>query len=122
MAENKQKKKKKVVDPNAVAHIKSTFNNCIVSVTDEKGNVIATSTTGEVGFKGSKKGTPYAAQLASEKAARKAVEVASLKSVDVFVKGPGAGRETAIRALQCVGLNILNIIEFGFIINNTSLV
>jgi small subunit ribosomal protein S11 len=88
-----------------VVHIKSTFNNTIVTVSDLKGNVISYSSAGASGFKGSKKSTPFAAQVAAENAAKLAMEH-GLKVVMVFVKGPGAGREAAIRALQVVGLNI----------------
>ncbi len=87
------------------AHIQTTFNNTIVSITDQSGNVVSWSSAGSLGFKGSRKGTPFAAQMASEAAAKKAMEM-GLKQVDVYVKGPGAGRETAIRALQAVGLEI----------------
>ncbi|MBI3593295.1 MAG: 30S ribosomal protein S11 [Nitrospirae bacterium] len=87
------------------AHIQTTFNNTIITITDTTGNVIAWSSAGSLGFKGSRKGTPFAAQIASETAAKKAMEM-GLKHVDVFVKGPGAGRETAIRALQAAGLEI----------------
>lgn len=87
------------------AHIQTTFNNTIISITDQTGNVIAWSSAGSLGFKGSRKGTPFAAQIASEAAAKKAMEM-GLKHVDVYVKGPGAGRETAIRALQAAGLEI----------------
>ena len=87
------------------AHIKSTFNNTIVSITDPSGAVIAWASAGQVGFKGSRKSTPFAAQLAAENAARKAQEH-GVKKVDVFVKGPGSGRETAIRSLQAAGLEV----------------
>jgi small subunit ribosomal protein S11 len=87
------------------AYIKSTFNNTIVSITDPSGAVIAWSSSGQVGFKGSRKSTPFAAQMAAEAAARKAQEH-GLKKVDVFVKGPGSGRETAIRSLQAAGLEV----------------
>ena len=90
------------------AHIKSTFNNTIVSITDSTGAVISWSSSGDVGFKGSRKSTPYAAQMAAEAAARKAQEH-GLKKVDVFVKGPGSGRETAIRSLQAAGLEVGSI-------------
>ncbi len=90
------------------AHIKSTFNNTIVSITDPTGAVISWSSSGDVGFKGSRKSTPFAAQLAAEAAARKAQEH-GLKKVDVFVKGPGSGRETAIRSLQAAGLEVGSI-------------
>ena len=88
-----------------VVHIKSSFNNTIVSITDTEGNVISWASSGGVGFKGSRKSTPFAAQLAAENAARKAQEH-GVKKVDVFVKGPGSGRETAIRSLQAAGLEV----------------
>ena len=87
------------------AHIKSTFNNTIISITDPSGAVISWSSAGQVGFKGSRKSTPFAAQMAAEAAARRAQEH-GLKKVDVFVKGPGSGRETAIRSLQAAGLEV----------------
>ena len=92
------------------AHIKSTFNNTIVSITDTTGAVISWASSGEVGFKGSRKSTPYAAQLAAEAAARRAQEH-GMKKVDVFVKGPGSGRETAIRSLQAAGLEVGSITD-----------
>ena len=88
-----------------VAHIKSSFNNTIVSITDPLGNVISWASAGQVGFKGSRKSTPFAAQMAAEAAARRAQEH-GMRKVDVFVKGPGSGRETAIRSLQAVGLEV----------------
>ena len=91
-----------------VAHIRSTFNNTIVTITDMQGNAIAWGTAGEMGFKGSKKSTPYAAQTAAEHAARIAVEN-GMKTVEVLVRGPGAGRESAIRALATAGLEITMI-------------
>src|ERR687892_1518384 len=87
------------------AHIKSTFNNTIVSITDPGGAVIAWASSGQVGFKGSRKSTPFAAQMAAEAAGRRAQEH-GMKKIDVFVKGPGSGRETAIRSLQAVGLEV----------------
>ena len=90
------------------AHIKSTFNNTIVSITDPTGAVIAWASAGHVGFKGSRKSTPYAAQMAAESAGRRAQEH-GMRKVDVFVKGPGSGRETAIRSLQAVGLEVGSI-------------
>jgi small subunit ribosomal protein S11 len=87
------------------AHIKSTFNNTIVTITDPQGQVIAWSSSGQVGFKGSRKSTPYAAQMAAEAAARRAMDN-GMRKVDVFVKGPGSGRETAIRSLQATGLEV----------------
>ena len=91
-----------------IAHIKSSFNNTIISITDQQGNTIAWASSGNVGFKGSRKSTPFAAQLAAEAAARRAQEH-GLTKVDVFVKGPGSGRETAIRSLAATGLEILGI-------------
>ncbi len=105
-ARGKQKEKKNIAQ--GIAHIKSTFNNTVVSITDVKGEVISWASAGTVGFKGSRKGTPFAAQLAAEQAARKSMEH-GLKRVDVFVKGPGSGRETAIRSLQAVGLEVSTI-------------
>ena len=90
------------------AHIKSTFNNTIVSITDPQGNVISWQSAGTVGFKGSRKSTPFAAQMAAETAAKAALPH-GLKSVDVFVKGPGSGREAAIRALQACGIDVTSI-------------
>jgi small subunit ribosomal protein S11 len=91
-----------------VVHIRSTFNNTIVTITDGTGNVLSWSSAGNVGFKGSRKSTPFAAQMAAEAAARTAMEH-GLKSVEVTVKGPGAGREAAIRSLQAVGLEVSGI-------------
>ena len=91
-----------------VVHIKSSFNNTIVSITDTEGNVIAWASSGGVGFKGSRKSTPYAAGMAAESAARQAAEH-GVKKVDVLVKGPGSGRETAIRSLQAAGLEVGSI-------------
>ena len=87
------------------AHIKSTFNNTVISITDPTGAVIAWASAGTVGFKGSRKSTPYAAQMAAEAAGRRAMEH-GMKRIDVFVKGPGSGRETAIRSLGAVGLEV----------------
>ncbi|MDD5131397.1 MAG: 30S ribosomal protein S11 [bacterium] len=100
-------KKKKILKnvASGVAHIKATFNNTIISITDMKGDVVAWCSTGSQGFKGSRKGTPYAAQMAAEAAAKKAVEQ-GMREVTVLVKGPGSGRETAIRALQAAGLEV----------------
>jgi small subunit ribosomal protein S11 len=92
----------------ARAYVQSSFNNTIVSITDEQGQVIVWSTAGSCGFKGTKKGTPFAAQITADTAAKKAIE-AGVKQVHVLVKGPGAGRETAIRGLQGAGLGILSI-------------
>src|ERR1700687_3536546 len=91
--------------PTGIAHIQSTFNNTVVTITDVNGNTVAWSTAGSRGFKGSRKSTPFAAQLAAEEAARKAMEH-GMRSIAVFVKGPGAGRESALRALQAVGFKV----------------
>lgn len=100
----RRKKERKNVEHGS-AHIKSTFNNSIVTITDAAGNALSWSSAGALGFKGSKKSTPYASQEAAENAAKAAMEH-GLKSVDVYVKGPGAGRESAIRSLQAAGLEI----------------
>jgi small subunit ribosomal protein S11 len=100
----KRRKAKRAVSE-GVAHIYSTFNNTIVAITDPVGNVIAWSSAGSIGFKGSRKGTPFAAQLAAEAAGKKAADL-GVRSVEVRVKGPGAGRESALRALQSVGFNV----------------
>ena len=100
----KKKKEKKNI-PMGVAHIKATFNNTLVTITDPAGNVMSWSSAGVQGFKGSRKGTPFAAQLAAQDAARKAMDH-GMRNVDVFVKGPGAGREAALRALQAAGLSV----------------
>ncbi|MDN5725596.1 MAG: 30S ribosomal protein S11 [Propionibacteriales bacterium] len=99
----RRKEKKNVVA--GQAHIKSTFNNTIITITDPSGGVIAWASSGTVGFKGSRKSTPFAAQMAAEAAGRRAMDH-GMKRVDVFVKGPGSGRETAIRSLGAVGLEI----------------
>jgi small subunit ribosomal protein S11 len=91
-----------------IAHIKSSFNNTIITISDPQGNVIAWASSGNVGFKGSRKSTPFAAQLAAETAARRAMEH-GLRKVDVVVKGPGSGRETAIRSLQNMGIEVSGI-------------
>jgi len=102
------RKKKAQVDAHGVAHIKATFNNTNVTITDLNGNVVSWATAGKVGFKGSRKNTPFAAQLAAETAAKEAMEL-GMRQVDVEVKGPGAGREAAIRSLQAAGMEILSI-------------
>lgn len=112
MAETKakpvKKKEKRKVPSSGVAHINATFNNTIISITDPGGGVVAWASAGASGFRGTKKGTPFAASSAAEKAAAKALE-AGVREVNVLVKGPGAGRETAIRALQAAGLEISSI-------------
>jgi small subunit ribosomal protein S11 len=99
-----KRKERKNVD-RGVAHIKSTFNNTVVTITDMQGNALAWSTAGALGFKGSRKSTPFAAQMAAETAAKAAMEH-GLKEVEVYVKGPGSGREAAIRSLQAAGLEV----------------
>ena len=101
-----KRKRKNVV--NGVAHIKSSFNNTIVSIADAEGNVLSWASSGNVGFKGSRKSTPFAAQLAAEACAKRAMEH-GLRRVEVMVKGPGSGRDTAIRSLQNVGLEVTAI-------------
>ncbi len=110
MAENKSKKvvkkrrERKNIEKGA-AHIRATYNNTIVTITDVNGNAVSWASAGELGFRGSKKSTPFAAQMAAETAAKAATEH-GMKTVEVFVKGPGSGRESAIRALQSAGLDI----------------
>ena len=106
----KFKSRKKIIRTvsEGIAHILATFNNTIVTITDRPGNVIAWASCGSVGFSGSKKSTPFAAQITAEAVAKKAIEH-GMKSVEVFVKGPGSGREAAIRALQVAGLEISSI-------------
>ena len=111
MAKPKAKKTKRREKKNVLhgqAHIKSTFNNTIVTITDLQGNTLSWASAGNVGFKGSRKSTPYAAQMAAEKAARGAMEH-GVRKVDVEVKGPGSGRETAIRSLQNTGIEVTGI-------------
>ena len=106
MAEvKKAKKRDRRVSTNGVAHVQASFNNTIVSITDTDGNVITWASAGKVGFKGSRKSTPFAAQVAAESSAREALNL-GMKRVEVWVKGPGAGREAAIRSLQAAGLEI----------------
>ena len=99
-----RRKERKNIEKGA-AHIRSTFNNTIITITDTQGNAVSWASAGELGFKGSRKSTPFAAQSAAETAAKGAIEH-GMKTVEVYVKGPGAGRESAIRALEAVGLNI----------------
>ena len=101
-------KKTKRNVPNGVAHIQSTFNNTIVSITDNDGNVIAWASSGGVGFSGSRKSTPFAAQMAAEKAGRQAMEM-GLRRAEVHVKGPGSGRDTALRSIQNLGIEVSGI-------------
>ena len=104
---SKKKKVKKII-LNGIAYVQSTFNNTIVSIADTNGNIISWSSAGQKGFKGSRKSTPYAAQIAADTAATKALEL-GMKTLSVEVKGPGSGRETALRALQARGFKILSI-------------
>ncbi len=110
MAYNRRKRKVKKNIPEAVAHIKSTYNNTIVTITDKEGNVISWASAGTIGYKGSKKKTPFAAGTSAEAAGRAAMEC-GVKKVEVHVKGLGAGRENAIRQLQAVGLEVTSIID-----------
>jgi small subunit ribosomal protein S11 len=111
MANQKKVQKKKVkVDPHGQVHIRATFNNIIVSVTNTEGQVISWSSAGKMGFRGSKKNTPYAAQVAALDCAKVAFD-AGLRKVEVFVKGPGSGRDSAIRNLQTVGLEVTSIMD-----------
>ncbi|MEL7835284.1 MAG: 30S ribosomal protein S11 [Aliifodinibius sp.] len=104
----KKKRRKQLSDPNGMAFIKATFNNVLVTVTDADGNALSWSSAGKEGFKGSRKNTPYAAQLSAETAATAAYEM-GLRRVEVFVKGPGSGREAAVRALASSGLEVTAI-------------
>ncbi len=118
MADNKKKaaaagkvrRRERKSVPRGQAHIQATFNNTIVTLTDPNGNVISWGSAGGQGFKGSRKSTPYAAQMTAEAAARKAMEH-GMRQVEVFVKGPGSGREAAIRSLQSSGLSVISIID-----------
>jgi small subunit ribosomal protein S11 len=111
----KTKEKKNI--PSGVAHIQASFNNTHVTITDPQGNVISWSSAGNANFKGSRKGTPFAAQVAADKASRIAQEN-GMRKIDVYVRGPGSGRETAIRALQASGLEVTSIIDITPIPHN----
>jgi|UniRef100_A0A7V3KMT6 small subunit ribosomal protein S11 len=104
----RKKRKAKIVEPVGIAHVYSTFNNTIVTITDLKGNTITWASGGTVGFTGTRKGTPFAAGSAAQKAAKEAKDL-GLQKVEVWVKGPGPGRETAIRAIQSAGLEVIGI-------------
>ncbi len=108
MARKRKKSAKKVkrTVPYGIAHIQATFNNTIVTITDKEGNVLTWASGGTEGFKGTRKSTPYAAQKAAEKAAKRAMDEFGMKDIEIWVKGPGAGRETAIKTIQAVGLNV----------------
>lgn len=103
--------------PRAQAHIKSTFNNTMITITDSNGDVIAWSSAGTAGFKGSRKSTPYAAQLAAQQVARQAMDM-GVRELDIFVKGPGPGREAAVRALQAAGLGVTSISDLTRVPHN----
>jgi len=112
MAEKRKyvkKRKKHVSVPRGIVHINASFNNTIITITDPEGRVLIWGSPGAIGFKGTRKGTPFAAQLVAESVAKKAQMMVNMKEVDVRVKGPGPGRETAIRALQSAGLNVISI-------------
>ena len=117
MAYKTRKRKVKKNVPEGIAHIHSTFNNTITTITDKEGNAIAWSSSGALGFKGSKKSTPFAAGMAAEAAGRAAVDM-GMKKVEVYVKGLGSGRETAIRSLQTAGLEITSITDITPIPHN----
>lgn len=110
MAKNVKKKKKVNVEATGVAHIQSTFNNIIISLTNNQGQVISWSSAGKMGFRGSKKNTPYAAQVAAEECGKEAFDL-GLRKIRVLVKGPGAGRESAIRTLHNLGIEVTEIID-----------
>ncbi|GAA0725042.1 30S ribosomal protein S11 [Aquimarina litoralis] len=110
MAKSTSKKRKVIVESIGEAHVTASFNNIIISLTNKKGDVISWSSAGKMGFRGSKKNTPYAAQLAAEDAAKVAIE-AGLKKVKVYVKGPGNGRESAIRSIHNSGIEVSEIID-----------
>jgi len=105
---SKKKKKELLNIDRGVAHVQSTFNNTIISITDLNGNVLSWSSAGSVGYKGSRKNTPFAAQMAARECGKKAIDL-GMRQVEVYVKGPGAGREAAIRALQAIGLEVKTI-------------
>ena len=108
MAKERRKKKERKIPPNGVAHIHTSFNNTIISITDMSGAVITWASAGKVGFKGSRKSTPFAAQTAAETAAREAINL-GMRRVEAWVKGPGSGREAAIRSLAAAGIEITAI-------------
>ena len=117
MAVGKKKKKKLKVDPNGIGFVKSTFNNTLVTLTDKYGNAISWASSGMVGFKGSRKNTPFADSQAAEKAANEAIS-RGLQTIEVRIKGPGAGREAAVRALMTAGLKVTSIMDLTPIPHN----
>ena len=110
MAERRKRRRDARIVPEGQAHIQATFNNTIVTITDPQGNAVCWSSGGSVGFKGSRKSTPYAAQMTSEQAARQAMDM-GMRKIKVFVKGPGSGRDAAIRALQAAGMQVTGITD-----------
>jgi small subunit ribosomal protein S11 len=110
MAKNVKKKKKVAVEATGEAHIQASFNNIIISLTNNQGQVISWSSAGKMGFRGSKKNTPYAAQVAAEECGKEAHEL-GLRKIRVFVKGPGSGRESAIRSLHNLGIEVIEIVD-----------
>ncbi len=116
-AQTKTRRKQKKNIPAGVAHVNSTFNNTLVTITDSAGNAISWSSTGTMGFKGSRKSTPYAAQVAAEDAGRKAQEH-GVKSLDILVRGPGSGREAALRAFHAIGFTVTSIKDVTPIAHN----
>ena len=110
-AEKSKKKKSRTAVIDGIAHIHASFNNTIITITDRQGNALTWATAGGSGFRGSRKGTPFAAQVAAEKAGKAAIETYGLKNLDVRVNGPGPGRESAVRALNTCGLRIGNITD-----------
>ena len=108
MAKAAAGKKKKTAESKGVAHVKATFNNVMITLTDPQGNTLSWATAGKMGFKGSRKNTPFAAQVSAESAAKEAFDM-GLRKVDVLIKGPGSGREAAVRALQTAGIEVLTI-------------
>ena len=110
MAKTSSKKRKVIIEPNGEAHISASFNNIIISLTNKKGDVISWSSAGKMGFRGSKKNTPYAAQMAAEDCSKIAYE-SGLRKIKVFVKGPGNGRESAIRAIHNSGIEVNEIVD-----------
>ena len=108
MARRRTRRKIKKVDPEGIVHIHSTFNNTIITITDKKGNTITWASAGTIGYKGTKKSTPFAASLATEKAVKDAMNL-GLRSAEIWIKGPGSGREAAIRSVQAAGLRVTAI-------------
>ena len=108
-AKKSGRKKEKRIVPHGVCHIRATFNNTVITISDPEGNVLTWSSAGQIGFKGSRKGTPFAAQVAARNVANQARDLVSMRTVDVRVKGPGGGRESAVRALAAAGMGVKSI-------------